>query len=152
MAPTHFYADESNWAAAGVMVAGLVPVTVIAYISSPFVTYIHLRLPIFARQSHEMLLRYSKTLPKTAELDITTMNFIGKPRVTRVKAGDLYATKERMGFANYCRDTTELNTKRPWWMGKAIRQFGVHNEKSGIMDGQVWENVAKSIAKNQKTN
>ena len=39
------------------MVAGLVPVTVIAYISSPFVTYIHLRLPIFARQSHEMLLR-----------------------------------------------------------------------------------------------
>ena len=67
------------------MVAGLVPVTVIAYISSPFVTYIHLRLPIFARQSHEMLLRYSKTLPKTAELDITTMNFIGKPRVTRVK-------------------------------------------------------------------
>ncbi|KAH7379737.1 hypothetical protein BKA64DRAFT_234806 [Cadophora sp. MPI-SDFR-AT-0126] len=152
MAPTHFYADESNGAAAGVMVAGLVPVTVIAYISSPFVTYIHLRLPIFARQSHEMLLRYSKTLPKAAELDITTMNFIGKPRVTRVKVGDLHATRERMGFANYCRDTTELNAKRPWWMGKAVRQFGVHNEKSGIMDGQVWENVAKSIAKNQKSN
>lgn len=133
------------------MVSGLVPVTVIAYISAPFVTYIHLRLPIFARQSQEMLLRYSKTLPKNAELDITTMNFIGKPRVTRVKVGDLRAVKERFGFANYSRDTKVLNSKRPWWMGKAVRLFGVTNDKSGVMGGEVWENVAKGIAKNQKS-
>ncbi|KAL5327655.1 hypothetical protein ACEPPN_005356 [Leptodophora sp. 'Broadleaf-Isolate-01'] len=150
MAPTHFYSEESNWVAAGVMVSGLVPVSVVAYISSPFVTYIHLRLPIFARQSQEMLLRYSKSLPKNAELDITTMNFIGKPRVARVKVGDLRAVKERFGFANYCRDTKLLNSKRSWWMGKAVRQFGVTNEKSGVMGGEVWENVAKGIAKNSK--
>ncbi|KAH7327179.1 hypothetical protein BKA65DRAFT_554739 [Rhexocercosporidium sp. MPI-PUGE-AT-0058] len=151
MAPTHFYAEESNWVAAGVMISGLVPVSVVAYISAPFVTYIHLRLPIFARQSQEMLLRYSKSLPKNAELDITTMNFIGKPRVTRVKAGDLRAVKERFGFANYCRDTKVLNSKRPWWMGKAVRQFGVTNERSGVMGGEIWENVAKGIKKNQKS-
>ncbi len=133
-----------------VMVSGLIPVTVVGYISGTFVTYIHLRLPMFARQSQEMLLRYSKSLPKNAELDITTMNFIGKPRVTRVKVADIYPVKQRLGFANYARDTKELNSKRPWYMGKAVGQFGVHNEKSGIMGGEVWENVANSIVKNGK--
>ncbi|PBP27587.1 hypothetical protein BUE80_DR001493 [Diplocarpon rosae] len=150
MAPTHFFADEPKWVAATVMVSGLVPVTVVGYISAPFVTYIHLRLPAFARHSYEMLLRYSKSLPKNAELDITTMNFIGKPRVARVKIADIYPVKQRLGFANYARDAKALNTKRPWYAGKVATQFGVHNEKSGVMGGVIWENVAKCIAKNRR--
>ncbi|CAL3970340.1 unnamed protein product [Diplocarpon coronariae] len=151
MAPTHFCADEPKWVAAAVMVSGLVPVTVVGYISAPFVTYIHLRLPAFARHSREMLFRYSKSLPATAELDITTMNFVGKPRVARVKIADICPVRQRLGFANYARDTGKLDAKRPWYGRRAVGQFGVHNEKSGIMGGEVWENVARCIAKNRRT-
>ncbi len=119
----------------------------VAYITGPFVTYIHLRLPAFARNSREMLIRYSKTLPKDAELDITTMNFIGKPRVTRVNLKDLHPVRERFGIANYARDTKLTNSKRPWWMGKAVSQFGVHSSTSKIMGGEIWGEIAKRIEK-----
>src|SRR6266487_1975598 len=99
----------------------------VAYIAGPFVNYIHLRVPAFARNSREMLIRYSKSLPKDAELDITTMNFIGKPRVTRVKVSDLRPVNQRFGLSNYARDAKEANAKRPWWMGRAVSQFGVHS-------------------------
>ena len=119
----------------------------VGYTSAPFVTYIHLRLPLFARQSRDMLLRYTKNLPRDAELDITTMNFVGKPRVARVKVIELHQVKERFGQANYARDTKAINEKRPWWMGKAVGQFGVHSNTKRIMGGEVWNNIARAIAK-----
>ena len=119
----------------------------VAYTTGPFVTYIHLRVPAFARHSREMLMRYSKSLPKDAELDITTMNFIGKPRVTRVKVAELYPVQERFGFANYARATEEINSKRPWGMGKPVRQFGVHSGRSRIMGSEIWDYITKRMPK-----
>jgi len=119
----------------------------VAYITGPFVNYIHLRVPAFARNSREILMRYSKALPKGAELDITTMNFIGKPRVTRVKVADLHPAHQRFGLANYVRDAKEANAKRPWWMGKAVCQFGAHSGRTKIMGGEVWENIRRTIDK-----
>ncbi len=90
-------------------------------------------------------MRYTKTLPKDAELDITTMNFIGKPRVIRLKLADLHPVTQRFGMANYARDTKLINSKRPWWMGSAVRQFGVHRNTRKIMEGEIWGNIAKRI-------
>jgi hypothetical protein len=132
-----------------VMLSGIIPMVTVAYISGPFVNYIHLRLPAFARGSREMLLRYSKKPPKDAEIDITTMNFIGKPRITRMKATDLYPVKERLGMANYARDTTKINAGRRWWMGKVVRQFGVHSGRSKVMGGEIWRNVESVLQKNR---
>ncbi|KAE8443534.1 hypothetical protein EG329_001774 [Mollisiaceae sp. DMI_Dod_QoI] len=151
VAPTHFYAEEQpKWVAGGVLLSGIIPMLSVAYMTSPFVTYIHLRIPAFARNSREMLMRYSKNLPKDAELDITTMNFIGKPRVARVKVAELYPVKERFGLANYGRDTEKANEKRPFWMGKAVRIFGVHSTKSQVKESGVWENVKANIEKNRR--
>jgi len=150
IAPTHFYAEEQpKWIAGAVMLSGIIPMVSVAYISGPFVNYIHLRLPAFALGSREMLLRYSKMLPKDAEIDITTMNFIGKPRVTRMKVADLYPVKQRLGMANYARDTTKINAERLWWMGKAVRQFGVHSGRSKVMGGEIWRNVESVLQKNR---
>ena len=130
-----------------VMVSGTVPLLTVAYISSPFVANIHLRLPAFARYSRDLLIRYSQSPPKDAKLEITTMNFIGKPRVSLVKAAELNAVRERFGMVNYARDTKEINSKRPWWMGRAVRQFGVHGG-THLKDGSgIWENIARNIAK-----
>ena len=130
-----------------VLLSGIIPMLSVAYITSPFVNYIHLRLPTFARNSRELLIRYSKSLPKDAEIDITTMNFIGKPRVTRMKAADLHATKQRFGLINYVRDATDDNKKRPWWKLQAVTKFGVHGGRTRIMGGEVWENVKAGIEK-----
>ena len=129
------------------MLSGIVPVVFVAYITSPFVAHIHLRLPPFARYSREMAVRYSQTLPKDAKLELTTVNFIGMPRVTRVNVSDLHLVKDRFGIVNYIRDTKDLNSKRPWWMGSAIRQFGVYGGVRIPQGNGVWENIARTIAK-----
>jgi hypothetical protein len=133
-----------------VMVSGTVPMLAVAYISSSFVANIHLRLPAFAQHSRELLIRYSQNLPKDAKLDITTMNFIGKPRINIVRAADLYATRERFGMVNYVRDTKELNSKRPWWLGRAVRQFGVHGGTPIKNGSGIWENIARTIGRRSK--
>jgi hypothetical protein len=122
----------------------------VAYITAPFATYIHLRLPRYTRQSREMLLRYAKTLSKTAELDITTMNFVGRPRVTRLKVGDIHPVKRRFGVTNYARDTTQVNAKRAWWMGRAKAEFGIHSNTDAIMKGEVWREIEKAIRASPK--
>jgi hypothetical protein len=121
----------------------------VAYTTGPFVNYIHLRLPVFARASRDMMLRYSQKLPKDAEVDITTMNFIGKPRVSRVKVCELYPTQQRFGLANYARNTRMSNANRPWWMGRTPTLFGVHGSRGKVRGGEAWNNIARSIEKNQ---
>ncbi|RDW82539.1 hypothetical protein BP6252_03651 [Coleophoma cylindrospora] len=148
VAPIHFYSDEQpNWVAPAVTLSGLLPLVFVAYTTKPFVTYVHLLLPQFARQSRELLFRYAKALPKDAVLEITTMNSFGKPVVSRVKIGELFPSKARFGLANYSRDTTKINKSRPWWMGKAVGEFGIHGGKGKIKEGGVWEIVRSHIEK-----
>ncbi|PQE06242.1 4-coumarate- ligase 2 protein [Rutstroemia sp. NJR-2017a BBW] len=149
VAPAHFYADEEQpkWVAPTVLLCGTIPMVVVAYLSSPFVNYIHLILPTFARTSRDLMLRYSKNPPKDAMLDVTTMNFIGKPRVSRVYISDLRPTKQRLGIVNYVRDTKEINKSRSWWMGRAVRVFGVHSGTGKVRGGEAWENIARKINK-----
>ena len=119
----------------------------VAYLTSPFVANIHLRLPPFARFSREMVHRYTQALPKDAKLELTTMNFIGMPRITRINVAELHPAKERFGIVNYVRDTKYLNSKRAWWMGKALRQFAVHGGVKIKQGEGLWENIAKTIVK-----
>jgi hypothetical protein len=130
-----------------VMVSGLIPMIFVGYVSGPFVAHVHLRLPTYARQSRDILKRYSQNLPKDAKLDITTMTLIGKPRLSSVKVGDLRPVKRRFGLANYIRGTKKINAKRPWYMGRAARQFSL---PAGVeMKGSpgVWEDILKSMSK-----
>lgn len=135
-----------------VLLSGTIPMAFVAYTTSPFATYIHLRLPRYARQSREMLFRYAKSLSKTAELDITTMNFIGRPRVTRLKIGDIHPVKRRFGVTNYARDTTQINKQRKWWMGRAKGEFGIHSNTNSIMKGQVWREIERAIRASPRKN
>lgn len=122
------------------------------YIASPFVAHIHLRLPKFARSSRALLKRYTQTLPPDAQIEITTMTPIGIPRITLMKVSDLHPVSQRFGMVNYVRDTAALNKERPWWMGKAIRQFGVHGGDI-LKDSQgAWNDIQRAIMKMEKKN
>ena len=122
----------------------------VGYIAGPFVAHIHLKLPNYARYSRDVLMRYTRSLPKDAKLEITTMNFIGFPRVTRVNATDLRPVRERFGMVNYARDMRELDKKRPWWSGRAVRQFGVHGGDKIRGNPDAWDDILKTIARRKK--
>ena len=117
----------------------------VSYTTAPFVNYVHLRLPQFARVSRENLLRYSKSLPRNATLEITTMNVIGKPRVSRVEVADLYPVKGRLSLANYARDMKGKDLKRPWWAMKPVKEFAILGGFGRTREEGVWENVANCI-------
>lgn len=122
----------------------------VTYTTAPFVTYIHLRLPEFARQSREYLMRYSTHLPRNAKIDLTTLNIVGRPRVSRVGVGELYPVQSRFSVMNYARDTNE-DAKRPWWSARPIKQFAILGGLGKSREDGVWENVARSIKLYHKT-
>ena len=85
----------------GIVICGVVPFAVASYTSSPFVVFIHLRLPAYARHpDRELLRRFVRSPPADTQLDITTMNLVGRPRLTTVAVGDLVPAHKRMGIVN----------------------------------------------------
>lgn len=83
-------------------------------------------------------------------MDITTINTIGKPRISKVTVKELHPLKKMLGTANYVRDTEKSNKMRPWWVGRAVREFAIGPKGVGSREVGVWENVAKSIEKNSR--
>ncbi len=73
----------------------------VAYTTAPFVVFVHLRLPAYARHPDRALLRrFVRSVPPATLLDVTTMNLAGRPRVATVTVGDLVPARERLGIVN----------------------------------------------------
>lgn len=126
--------------------SALVPLFFVAFTTSPFVSFIHIRLPPFARQSEEMLRRFVQNLPAKTELDFTTMSFIAKPRVSRVAVSELRPANKRLGIVNYTRDTAADNAARKWYMFPAVGNFSVQGNKMHRFPW-AWESIASTIAR-----
>lgn len=127
---------------------GLIPLLTVAYTTAPFVTNIHIKLPVFARQSRVLLERWAKSgIPLSTPVQITTMSFIGKPRVSILTAADLVPTRQRFGLVNYLRgDVKEENARRKWYMFRAVGKFNVTpgGEKK-VNSGFLWEELERQI-------
>ena len=113
----------------------------VAYTTAPFVNYIHVRLPVYARQSQKQLLRWSKTLPINTDIDVTTMRFSGRPRVSRMIVSDLRERKARLGVANLVRTRSSGKFKGPWWMGPELKTFYVGAERGRINEDSIWQKI-----------
>ncbi|KAH8899221.1 hypothetical protein GQ53DRAFT_758462 [Thozetella sp. PMI_491] len=150
VAPRYMAADEPLWAVA-YLVVGLVPFVFVAYTTSPFVTFINVNLPPFARTNRDMLLRFAKAPPPSTRLEISTLNLIGKPRVSHTTVGDLRPTRRRFGIVNYERDTAAEAARRRWWQ---LRAVGAFNIQPGMQDrlktGWVWKEMAEGIGRRNK--
>ena len=86
------YSIEADWNFI-VLVGGTVPFLLVAFTSRPFVTWIHLALPNFARQSPKTALEYSRNLPGNAVLHITFMRSTALPGTVEVSLADLVPTR-----------------------------------------------------------
>ncbi|KAI1752169.1 hypothetical protein F4782DRAFT_502213 [Xylaria castorea] len=123
----------------------VVPLVFVAYTTSPFVTFIHMRLPPFARQSEDMLRRYVRTLSPQTELNITTMSIIAKPRVSTVKLSDLAPVSRRFGIVNLARDTVAENAGRKWYMFPAVGNFNAQRASGTSKAPWVWDAIWNNV-------
>lgn len=122
----------------------------VAYTSAPFVNFVHLALPVFARRSREQAIQYARTLPPTATLYINTMKFTTIPRQTEVRVGDLVADKALLrpvSFRN--RNPAPL----PWWKGSTLKQFWTmeksqSGKQSTTFYPELWGHVYRQIQSN----
>ncbi len=63
-----------------------------------------------------------------AELEITTMSFIAKPRTSIVKLAELAPVNKRFGIVNVARDTAADNAARKWYMFRAVGNFYIQKD------------------------
>ena len=54
----------------------------------------------WARQSKPQLLQYLKQMPKDTDMDLATIQWFGRPKVRKVKLGEIEMTRERLGCVN----------------------------------------------------
>lgn len=139
----------------------------VAYATRPWVIYMHVQLPHYARRSQEILARFSRTLPPDTKLEITTMHFTGRPRINVLTAAELTPyTRSRLGIANLARlpitsPPRKLKAppgrKRPWWQRswwwrviatrKPLTRFYVGPAAGRTKNNGVWENILTCIHK-----
>jgi len=122
----------------------------VAYTSAPFVNFVHLALPVFARRSREQALQYAKNLPPTATLYINTMKFTTVPRHTEVRVGDLVADKAMLRPVSF---RNQNPPPLPWWQGRTLKQFwAMEKSKPGKQSTtfypELWEYIYRQIQNN----
>jgi len=133
-----------------------VPFAFVAYSTTPFVAFVHVRLPTFARTSRELLQRFAKNAPGNTRVDITTMNLIGKPRVAEAMLSDLYAVRQRFGTVNFARGRPPGAASREWYrwfVPPPSTKFYLQNPdpKHATREGWVWDELADSIARRSQS-
>ena len=124
---------------------------IVAYSTAPYVAYVHLKIPHFARRSKSALLRWASNIPKDTELDMTTMRAYGKLQVSRLQVKDLRQTRSWVSVANLVRpspDTPEMAARRRWWMLKPVRSFYVGFDRPEGRNISIWQEVLKRVPHN----
>ncbi|KAM7194508.1 hypothetical protein V8F33_007218 [Rhypophila sp. PSN 637] len=147
--PTFVSGAASIYQSLGIALCGLIPLTYVAYTTTPYVTTIHMYIPQFARVSAANLERFAKGVPPATKLEISTLSFIGKPRTSTLTVGDLKPTRKRWGMVNYERDTTAANAERKWWRFRAVGEFNIQGatEKKLPRSGWAWRIVNEVVGK-----
>lgn len=142
------------------IIAGALPMIFVTYTTGPFVNHLSIKLPGFARRSREHLTQWAKQVPRNTEIEMTTMHFSGRPRVSRMLLSDLRETKVRFGVENLAKVSNSpisFKSNRLWWVGKESNVFYVAPESTqgrksnpwqvGAWQSDVWQQVLNQIRK-----
>lgn len=129
-----------------VAATGAVPLLYVTYYAAPFVAFVHIKLPIFARRSREQLLKWAQNIPPNTEVDMTTIKSYGSLRVSRMQISELHPTKSRFGIQNLVRVPHFPSIKkRPWWAPKERNLFFVGNDRRKTVETAVWQKAIGQI-------
>lgn len=117
---------------------------VVMRVTAPFVTYVHLKTPFYARRSRDHLAKFVEKVPQNTEIDLTTIGNFGWPHVYRMPLFELRKAKFRLSVANLRRVPSSLSLKsnRPWWKGSLPTKFYVGDERVPRFRGTtLWQRV-----------
>ncbi len=131
-----------------VIVGSAIPMLVIMRATAPFVTFIHLKVPFYARRSKDHLARFVEKMPQHTEVDLTTIGHFGWPHVYRMPLFELRKAKFWFSAANMKRvpSSLSLNSKRPWWKGSLPTKFFVGKERVRRFEGStLWQRVWEQL-------
>lgn len=149
VAPLYYYDPATPDHVAGLIVLiGAIPMGIMVLTTAPFVTYVHLTLPAWARMSAARLHRMAGNLPASAVVDITTLRWIW-PRVTRLTAGELYLKSGAVTGAMTLRRRIPQTVleQRKWWQWKPLSTFYVAGKGGKTAEKGVWEEAMTSVSK-----
>ncbi|KAL8758095.1 MAG: hypothetical protein Q9199_001728 [Rusavskia elegans] len=144
VAPAQFFHPELPiWVPLAVIIGGAIPMLVVAYATAPFVTYIHLRIPFYARRSKEDLMRFVEKVPRTTEIDLTTIGQFGWPHVYRMPLAELRKARYTLSAANVKRllPPSSVNPNRSWWKRGLPTKFHVSVKPVGRRGPTPWQKV-----------
>ncbi|KAJ5096040.1 hypothetical protein NUU61_005396 [Penicillium alfredii] len=150
IAPACYSADYPWYTLPAIVAGGALPMVFVAYTAAPYVNFVHLALPAFARKTRETAIYYAKDLPPTAVLYITTTRFNTIPRQTAVRMGDILPGRQKyrpISFSN-------LNpAPRPWYRGKAPAHFFTSSHsrpgrQSTAFYPELWQHIYPQIQRN----
>lgn len=132
---------------------GAIPLTFVVRTTKPFVSFVHIKLPVSARRSKESLFKWAQHIPRATQVSMTTTRFYGGPRVSRMAVEDLHQTRAWLSVANLTRSPpprTEA-ARKTWRTPKPLLKFYVGPEKKKAKGLSVWEQALKRIPKEPTT-
>ena len=132
-------------------IASALPLIFVSYTAAPYVNFVQLELPLFARRSGADAIQYAKNLPPTAKLFVNTTGPSLVPRQTELRLGDLMpdrALLRPVSFRN--KDPIPLR----WWQGRTLQQFYTADKITGAKPSSkyypaLWEHVYRQIQSQQ---
>lgn len=151
VAPAFFSSYYPSYVAPAVVAAGALPLIFVSYTSAPYVNFVHLALPVFARRSREQAIQYAKKLPPTATLYINTMKFTTIPRRTEVRLADLVPDRAKIRPVSF---RNQNPAPPPWWQWRTQQHFYTGEKSkpgraSSTFYPELWEHVYRQIQNNQ---
>lgn len=151
VAPQYYFsAFEPTWMAPIVILGGAIPFAVMSLYTAPYVAWVHLHLPLWARNSSTRLQAYAAALPSSARIDVTSVRWLWGRR-TQIKAGELYIHQAKnLGTISLGRNVPAFERKnKPWYAGKPVSRFLVGGNTAGhdVPDTTLWESVLSCVVK-----
>lgn len=148
----YFSPHDPTWMAPISLCIGAIPLGFMVFTTYPFVTYVHLILPQWARLSKDRLQRYVANLPSNTVLDVTTLRWIW-PRVTRLHLSELYIPETglsgRMSGAMSLRRNVPQSVidARRWYDYRPEKGFLVIGRSGKVAEKFVWPEIMATARK-----
>ncbi|KAK4986445.1 hypothetical protein LTR66_007868 [Elasticomyces elasticus] len=150
--PLHIHSVKQS---AILVIGGMVPMFVTAFVSAPYVNSIHLEIPGYARRSKEALYRFASNMPPDTRLELSALRWTRLiPRASKIS--ELRLLPGKMGqLANLERVPEKIAQRKlpsrwRWllrhWRGK----YYVGNAKNGGRNSRapgIWEMVMEQVAR-----
>ncbi|PYH47366.1 uncharacterized protein BP01DRAFT_214101 [Aspergillus saccharolyticus JOP 1030-1] len=145
--PELYSGEYPEWYLPAALTVGAIPMLFMTYNGATWVCYVHLFLPMFARQSRQAAEDYARNLPPTARLYITTMGFSTRPIRTEVQMKNLvpdFTLRRPVTFRNVA---PEANTR---FLSRGMNEFWTapksqRGKQSTAFYPHLWPSVFRQI-------